>query len=101
MNSQHHCRLAKRGISLAATLSALTIGLSCPAQTGRVYTEEDYTRSANLLTASTVSLVDHAVEGASFFSNDRFWYLDSDHGLSTLMIADAATQTKSPAYDPA
>jgi dipeptidyl-peptidase 4 len=101
INLQQHCRLAVRRISLAATLSVLAIGLSCRAQTGRVYTAEDYTRAANLLTSSTVSLVDHAVEGATFFSGNRFWYLDSDHGLSTLMIADAAAQTKSPAYDPA
>ncbi len=93
-NLQQLCRLVLCGIPLAATLSS-------HAQTGRIYTTDDYTRAANLLDASTVSLVDHAVEGASFLPDDHFWYLDRDHGISTLMLADPATRTKSAAYDPA
>ena len=89
-----------RGISLAATLACLAIGLAARAQTGRIYTSDDYTRAANLLEASTISLVDHAVDGATFLSNNRFWYLDRDHGLATLMVDDAAARTKSAAYDP-
>jgi dipeptidyl-peptidase 4 len=74
--------------------------LSSHAQTGRIYIADDYTRAANLLEASTASLVDHAVDGATFLPDDHFWYLDRDHGLSTLMLADPATRTKSAAYDP-
>ncbi|MGA3223266.1 MAG: DPP IV N-terminal domain-containing protein [Acidobacteriaceae bacterium] len=70
------------------------------AQTGRIYTSDDYTRAANLLHANTVSLVDHAVTHASFIGNHRFWYIDTDHGMPTLMVADAINRTKFAAYDP-
>jgi dipeptidyl-peptidase-4 len=93
MNLQQLCRLILCGIILAASSASY-------AQTGRIYTSADYTRAANLLEASTISLVDHAVEGATFLPNDRFWYLDRDHGLATLMVADAAARTRSAAYDP-
>jgi dipeptidyl-peptidase 4 len=69
------------------------------AQTGRIYTSDDYTRAASLLHASTVSLVDHAVTHASFIGNHRFWYIDTDHGMPTLMVADAINRTKFAAYD--
>jgi hypothetical protein len=69
------------------------------AQTGRIYTSDDYTRAANLLQASTISLVDHAVTCASFIGNHRFWYIDTDHGMPTLMVADAINRTKFAAYD--
>src|ERR1700733_13416546 len=100
MNLQHLCRLAFRGLSVPAILSWFVIGLSSQAQTGRTYTSADYTRAANLLQASTVSLVDHAVESATFFANDRFWYLDRDPGVATLMVANASARTGSAAYDP-
>jgi dipeptidyl-peptidase 4 len=100
MNLQLLCRLVFRGISVPAILSWFVIGLSAHAQTGRTYTSADYTRAANLLQASTISLVDHAVESATFLANDRFWYLDRDHGVATLMVGDAAARTTSAAYDP-
>jgi hypothetical protein len=78
----------------------IVISLSAQAQTGRVYTSEDYSRAANLLKAGTISLVDHAVKQATFIGGDRFWYLDSANGLPTLMVADAARRTKAAAYDP-
>ena len=66
------------------------------AQTGRIYTSDDYSRAANLLNAGTFSLVDHAVRHATFISNDRFWYLDSENGLPTLMVADARGEPGPP-----
>ena len=78
----------------------MAISLSLQAQTGRIYTSDDYSRAANQLNAGTFALVDHAIRHATFISNDRFWYLDTDHGLPTLMVADAAKRTKSAAYDP-
>jgi dipeptidyl aminopeptidase/acylaminoacyl peptidase len=80
--------------------ACLLVSLSSPAQTGRTYTFDDYTRAAGLLHASTFALVDHAVEEAKFMDGDRFWYLDWDHGVPTLMVADAAARTHSAAYDP-
>ena len=95
---------ASRWLSNATQVSAIFVGigisLSAQAQTGRIYTSDDYSRAANLLHASTISLVDHAVEKATFFGGDRFWYLDNENGLPTLMVADAARRTRSAAYDP-
>jgi dipeptidyl-peptidase 4 len=104
MNWNQPFRLVSNVIPAAAILAWVTIGLSSLtqtslAQTGRIYTADDYSRAANLLTARTVSLVDHAIEGATFIGDDRFWYLDSENGLPTLMVADAARRTKSAAYD--
>jgi dipeptidyl aminopeptidase/acylaminoacyl peptidase len=95
MNLNSLSRLVSNMIPAAAVLTSIV----AQAQTGRVYTFDDYTRAADLLNASTISLVDHAVKDATFIGGDRFWYLDSENGLPTLMIADAATRTKSAAYD--
>jgi dipeptidyl-peptidase 4 len=96
MNLSSLSRLVSNVISVAVVLTSI----AAQAQTGRVYTSEDYSRAANLLNAGTISLVDHAVKQATFIGGDRFWYLDSENGLPTLMVADAATRTKSAAYDP-
>lgn len=93
-------RLLSNATRVAAIFAGIGISLSAQAQTGRIYTSDDYSRAANLLNASTISLVDHAVEKATFFGGDRFWYLDNENGLPTLMVADAARRTRSPAYDP-
>jgi dipeptidyl-peptidase-4 len=93
-------RLVRKAIPQTAMFACIAIGLPLPAQTGRIYTYEDYSQAANLLNASTISLVDHAVKRAKFFAGDRFWYIDSDHGLPTLMVGDAARRTKDAAYDP-
>jgi dipeptidyl-peptidase-4 len=96
MNLNSLSRLVSNVIPVVLVLTSITV----QAQTGRVYTSDDYSRAANLLNAGTISLVDHAVKQATFIGGDRFWYLDSENGLPTLMIADAATRTKSAAYDP-
>jgi dipeptidyl-peptidase-4 len=93
-------RLLANATRVSAIFAGIGISLAAQAQTGRIYTSEYYSRAANLLNASTISLVDHAVEKATFFGGDRFWYLDNENGLPTLMIADAARRTRSAAYDP-
>src|ERR1700722_13866884 len=97
MNLKVFSRLVSNVVLVVAWIG---ISLSSQAQTGRIYTSDDYSQAANLLNAGTISLVDHAVKHATFIGGDRFWYLDSDHGLPTLMIADAARRTKAAAYDP-
>jgi dipeptidyl-peptidase 4 len=87
-------------VSHVIPVAVLLTSIAAHAQTGRVYTSDDYGRAANLLNAGTISLVDHAIKEATFIGGDRFWYLDSENGLPTLMVADAATRTKSAAYDP-
>ncbi|MDX6457033.1 MAG: hypothetical protein QOE55_730 [Acidobacteriaceae bacterium] len=93
-------RLVSSVFPIAAVSIWIAISLPVQAQTGRVYTSDDYSRAANLLNAGTISLVDHAVKEATFIGGDRFWYLDSENGLPTLMVADAARRTKAAAYDP-
>lgn len=83
-------------------LAACLLNVPCApaaAETGRVYTNEDYAAAVGMLSAATTPLVDHAVRGASFLGNDRFWYLDTANGLSTLMLADAVKGTRSAPYD--
>ncbi len=81
-------------------IAAAFSSLSGHAQTGRVYTAEDYGRAASLLPEAASPLVDHAVRGAQFLDANRFWYADADHGLATIMLGDAARGTKVAAYDP-
>jgi dipeptidyl aminopeptidase/acylaminoacyl peptidase len=100
MNLKRLSSLVSHAIPVAAMFAWIAISLSSQAQTGRVYTFEDYSRAANLLNAGTISLVDHAIKRATFIGGDRFWYLDTENGLPTLMVADAAKRTKSAAYDP-
>ena len=83
----------------AAALVAASL-LPAVAQTGRVYTAEDYNRAVSRLSDATSPLVDHAVRGAQFLDATRFWYADPDHGLATIMLGDAARGTKTAAYDP-
>ncbi len=92
MRPKHH-------LSRAAALASLAVP-TLSAQAGRTYTDADYSRAASMLTASTTQLVDHAVLGAYPLANDRFWYVDTDHGLPTPMIADSIHGTKKPPYDP-
>jgi dipeptidyl-peptidase 4 len=93
-------RLVPSVIPVAAVFAWMVISLSSQAQTGRIYSSDDYSQAANLLNAGTISLVDHAIQHAAFIGGDRFWYLDTERGLPTLMVADAAKRTKSAAYDP-
>ena len=89
MNLSSLSRLVSHVIPVVVVLTSI----AAQAQTGRVYMSDDYSRAANLLNAGTISLVDHAVKEATFIGGDRFWYLDSENGLPTLMVADAATRT--------
>jgi hypothetical protein len=100
MNLKAFSRLVSNVIPVATMLAGVAISLSSQAQTGRIYTSDDYSRAANLLNAGTFSLVDHAIKRATFIGGDRFWYLDSENGLPSLLIADATRRTKSAAYDP-
>ena len=82
-------------------LLSMTLGLAtgAGAQPGRTYTDADYSRASALLPDSANTLVDHAVAAAYPMAGDRFWYLDTDHGIATPMIVDARKATKAAAYD--
>ena len=99
MNFEQRRRAVSNVTALAAILVWTAIGASSRAQSGRIYTANDYSHAAGFLNAGTVSLVDHAVKKATFIGNDRFWYLDSKNGLPTLMVADPVRRTRFAAYD--
>src|SRR5580692_2351745 len=100
MDLQQRRQAVSNVTALAAILVWMAIGTPCRAQTGRIYAANDYSHAAGFLNGGTVSLVDHAVKKATFLGNDRFWYLDSENGLSTLMVADPVRRTRFAAYDP-
>ena len=58
-------RLVSNVIPTAAIFAWVAIGLSLQAQTGRIYTSDDYSRAANQLNAGTIALVDHAIKRAA------------------------------------
>jgi dipeptidyl-peptidase 4 len=101
MNRKHPRRLTVNVARTLALFTCLGVRLPVHAQTGRAFTAEDYSRAAALLNANTASLVDHAVTRATFLGNNRFWYLDTENGIPTLMVADAEKRTKVAAYDSA
>ncbi len=80
-------------------LLAITFILS--AQTGRVYTPDDYSRAVSMLQASTSALIDHAVTTATYLDKSRFWYVDRSVEIPSVMLADAAHGTKRPLFDSA
>jgi len=100
MNLKRLSSLFSNVIPVAAAFAWIAISLPSQAQTGRIYTSDDYSRAADLLNAGTISLVDHAVRRATFLGGNRFWYLDTENGLPTMMVGDAASRTKAAAYDP-
>ena len=51
MNLKAFSRLVSNVIPVATMLAGVAISLSSQAQTGRIYTSDDYSRAANLLNA--------------------------------------------------
>ncbi len=92
-------RLARSVCSVAAPL--VFAAAAAHAQTGRVYTDADYTRATQQLASATTPLVDHAVRSAQFLDHDRFWYVETTAGNNTVMLGDAAKSTKREAFDAA
>ncbi len=68
------------------------------AQGSRVVSDADYTRAMHQLGPYTAPLVDHAVRSAHWLEGSRFWYIESDHGVQSIMLGDAAAGTKSVAF---
>lgn len=91
-----------RSANLAALCAAACIaGAAAPAQQPRVLTDADYTRAMHQLAPYTTPLVDHAVRSAHWIDDHRFWYIESDHGLQTVMVGDAASATRAAAFSTA
>lgn len=79
-------------------LASLTAG-TATAQQRPVLTDADYTRATHQLAPWTAPLVDHAVRSAHWVDARHVWYVDTDHGVPTIMLVDAAKRTKAPAFD--
>lgn len=84
---------------IASCLCAVLIAGSAAAQDKPQVTVADYTRANHQLAPWTAPLVDHAVRSAHWIDARRFWYVDSDHGVPTIMLGDAVAGTKAPAFE--
>lgn len=71
------------------------------AQQPQAITDADYSRAAHQLLPYTTPLVDHLMRSAHWSDGSHFWYIDSDHGVQTVVTGDAAAGTKSPAFQTA
>ncbi|WP_109807795.1 S9 family peptidase [Sphingosinithalassobacter portus] len=86
---------------LACCLWISMIAGTAAAQQSPTVTAADYTRAMHQLGPWTAPLVDHAVRSAQWIDARHFWYVDTDHGVPTIMLGDAANGTKAPAFDTA
>ena len=84
---------------LACCLSVSMIAGTAAAQQRPAVTAADYTRAMHQLGPWTAPLVDRAVRTAHWIDPQRFWYVDTSHGVPTIMLGDAAKGTKAPAFD--
>lgn len=84
---------------VACCLLAFTIAGTAAAQQRPAVTAADYTRAMHQLGPWTAPLVDHAVRSAHWIDARRFWYVDTNHGVPTIMLGDAAKGTKAPAFE--
>ncbi len=84
---------------LACCLSMSLIAGTATAQQRPVVTDADYTRAMHQLGPWAAPLVDHAVRAAYWIDARRFWYVDTDRGVPTIMLVDAEKGTKAPAFD--
>ena len=86
---------------IRARLLFLLVAFLSPAQTGRVYTPDDYSRAVSMLNANTSTLIDHAVYTATYLDASRLWYVDRSNQIPSVMVADAAKGTKRLLFDSA
>ncbi len=100
--SMHQCfRIFRRCFfALLALAAANHASAQAGTQTGRIYTDADYQRAVSMLNDAAAPLVDHAVTEAHTMADDRFWYIDVDHGLGTPMLVNSNPATRAPLYDP-
>ena len=91
----------RSGDLVRACGALLVLVTAASAQQATVVTDADYSRAMHQLGPYTAPLVDHAVRSAHWIDDHRFWYIESDHGLQTLMLGDAAAATKGIAFETA
>ncbi len=84
---------------LACFLSISLIAGTVAAQDRPMVTDADYNRAMRQLGPWTNALVDHTVRSAKWVDAQRFWYVDTDRGVPTIMLVDAEKGTKTPAFD--
>lgn len=84
---------------IACCLLASMTASAATAQQRPAVTDADYTRAMHQLGPWTAPLVDHAVREVHWIDARRFWYVDTDHSVPTIMLGDAAKGTKAPAFE--
>ena len=84
---------------LACFVWVSMIAGTAAAQQRPAVTAADYTRAMHQLGPWTTPLVDHAVRTAHWIDTRRFWYLDTNQRVPTIMLGDAVTGTKAPVFE--
>jgi dipeptidyl aminopeptidase/acylaminoacyl peptidase len=74
-------------------------GAGGAAQTGRVYSADDYARAERFMDYNVNPLVYHAVERVEWLEDGRFWFRDVGPQGVTYTLVDPAKRTKEPAFD--
>jgi dipeptidyl aminopeptidase/acylaminoacyl peptidase len=74
-------------------------GAGGAAQTGRVYSADDYARAESFMDYNVNPLVYHAVERVEWLEDGRFWFRDVGLQGVTYTLVDPARRTKEPAFD--
>ena len=83
--------------ALACTVFAVAATVS--AQSGRIYTSDDYAHAERMLNYSVEPLVFHGVDKPVWLDDGRFWYRDRGPDGFTFTLVDPAHGTKQPAFD--
>ena len=88
-----------RMIRMAAALALLVAG-AADAQT-RALTAADYARAERFLGYNTNRLVLHVAAQPTWVGDERFWYRTTTENGTEFFLVDAATGTRSAAFDQA
>src|SRR6185436_6499343 len=88
-----------RTLRTAAALALLLAG-TAGAQT-RTLTADDYARAERFLGYNTNRLVLHVAAQPTWVGDDRFWYRTTTENGTEFFLVDAATGTRSAAFDQA
>jgi len=86
-------------LSRALAFATLAFATASTAQTGRVYTADDYARAERLMNYNVEPLVYHGVDKPVWQDDGRFWYRDRGPDGFTFMLVDPAKGTTRPAFD--
>ncbi len=93
-----HSMIGKSRLVAAVVMGLLSAGVAAE---GRSLSVDDYARAERLDMASTMPLVDHAVQRVNWLDDDHFWYRDHDAAGDHFLLMDTASGKAAPLFDQA